>query len=112
MRADVRHYCHSCLTCASRKGPGRKSRPPLQPLLVGGPFSRVGIDVLQLPLRFEGNQYALVMMDYLTKWPEVVALPDQKMDTIARVLVEHLIACHGVPEQLLLSRLSDSKGLN
>ena len=27
MRADVRHFCHSRLTCATRKGPGRKVRP-------------------------------------------------------------------------------------
>ena len=55
-------------------------------------------------LSFEGNQYALVMMDYLTKWPEVVALRDQKAETIAKALVEHLIVRHGVPEQLLSDR--------
>jgi hypothetical protein len=74
MRADVRHFCRSCLTRATRKGPGRKARPPLQPLMVGGPFNRVGIDILQLPLSYEGNQYALVMMDYLIKWPAIKKL--------------------------------------
>ena len=91
-------------THATRKGPGRKVRPPLQPLLAGEPFRRVEIDMLQLPLSYEGNQYTLVMMDYLTKWPEVVALRDQKAE---RVLVEHLIVHHGVPEQLLSDRGSN-----
>jgi hypothetical protein len=47
------------------------------------------------------------MMDYLTKWPEVVALRNQKAETVARTLVEHLITRHGVPEQLLSDRGSN-----
>ena len=43
-------------------------------------------------------------MDYLTKWPEVFAAADQKAETIARLLVEHVVSRHGVPEQLLSDR--------
>ena len=71
MRADVHRHAHGCLVCASRKGTGRASRPPLQPIPVGGPFHRVGVDILKLPTSFEGNQYAVVFLDYLTKWAEV-----------------------------------------
>ena len=44
MRADVRRHCHACLVCASQRGTSRASRPPLQPIPVGGPFHRVGVD--------------------------------------------------------------------
>ena len=104
MRADIRRYCRACLVCASRSGQGRTLKPPLQPIPIGGPFHRVGVDVLQLPLTYEGNQYAIVFMDYLTKWPEVFPSPDQKAGTIAKLLVEHVVARHGVPEQLLSDR--------
>ena len=104
MHADIRQHCRSCLTCTSRKGPGRSARPYLQPIPVGGPFHRVGVDVLQLPLTFSGNQYAVVLMDYFTKWPEVFAVPNQKAETIARLLVECVISRHGVPELLLSDR--------
>ena len=57
MRSDVRKHCRSCLTCATRKGPGRAPRPKLQPIPIGGSFHRVGVDVLELPLSHEGNQY-------------------------------------------------------
>lgn len=67
MRADVRRYCRACLVCASRTGQDRVLRPPLKSIPVGGPFQCVGVDVLQLPLTYEGNQYAIVFMDYLTK---------------------------------------------
>ncbi len=39
MRAEVRRYCRACFTCATRKGTGRRSRPPLQPIPVGSPLS-------------------------------------------------------------------------
>ena len=76
-------------------------RPPLQPIPIGGPFDRVGVDMLKLPLTYDGNTYAVVLMDYFTKWPEVFVVPDQQATTIARLLVEEVIARHGVPEQLL-----------
>ena len=43
-------------------------------------------------------------MDYLTKWPEVFAVPDQTALTIARLMVEQVISQHGVPSQLLSDR--------
>jgi hypothetical protein len=104
MRADVRAHCRSCLTCASRKGPGRGKRAALQPIPVGGPFHTVGVDVLQLPKSFDGNKYAIVFMDYFTKWPEVFAASSQTAETIARLFVEHVVTRHGVPERLLSDR--------
>ena len=106
MRADVRKYCRSCLVCASRKGNGSEIRPALQPIPVGGPFHRMGVDVLQLPwpLTLDGNQYAVVFIDYLTKWVEVFAVSDQKAETIAKLLVEGVICRHGAPQELLSDR--------
>ena len=76
----------------------------LTPIPVGGPFDRVGVDVLQLPKSSNGNRYAIVFMDYLTKWPEVFPSPDQTAPTIAKLLVEEIISCHGVPRELLSDR--------
>ena len=104
MRADVRRYCRSCLVCASRKGTGQALKPTLHPIPVGGPFERVGVDVLQLPLTLDGNQYVVVFIDYLTKWVEVFAVPNQKAETIARLLVEGVICRHGAPLELLSDR--------
>ena len=69
--------------------------------MVGGPFHTIGVDVLQLPLSYDGNKYAVVFMDYLTKWCEVFAVTDQTAQTIAKLLVEGVICRHGVPERLL-----------
>ena len=104
MRADVRHHCRECIVCASRRGTGKATRPPLQPIPVGGPFHRVGVDILQLPTSFEGNKYAVVFLDYLTKWAEVFAVQDQTAKTVAKLFVEEVVCRHGAPQELLSDR--------
>ena len=48
MTVDIRTWCRACLVCASRSM-GWPERPPLTPILVSGPFDRIGADVLKLP---------------------------------------------------------------
>ena len=103
MRSDIASWSKSCLVCATRHV-GRPTKPYLTPISVGGPFDRVGVDVLQLPKSSKGNQYAVVFIDYLTKWPEVYATKDQTSVTIAKLLVEKIVSRHGVPSQLLSDR--------
>lgn len=55
--------------------------------LCWGPFNRIGVDVIQFLRSRLGNQYAVVFVDHLTKWPEVLLVPDQAAITIANLLV-------------------------
>ena len=103
MQKDLDMWCRACVMCATRNL-GRAVKPRLTPVPVGGPFEMVGVDVLQLPKTKHCNCYAMVFMDYLTKWPEVYATPDQTAPTIARLLVEEVLSCHGVPGRLLSDR--------
>ena len=100
MRRDITRWTRTCLVCATYST-GRAPRPPLTPIPVAGPFDRVGVDVIQFPLSRDGNQYAVVFVDYLTKWPEVFAVPDQSAATIAKLLVEEIVSRHGVPAEIL-----------
>ena len=84
--------------------PGRVVHPPLTPIPVEGPFHRVGVDVIQFTTSQDGNCYAVVFTDYLTKWPEVFATKDQTALIIARLFVQEIICRHGVPCQLLSDR--------
>ena len=103
VRSDIIRWCKSCLTCVSHQV-GRAIKPPLTPIPVAGPFDRVGVDVIQFPKSYEGSQYGIVFVDYVTKWPEVFAAPDQTSLTIVQLLVDHVICRHGVPVQLLFDR--------
>ena len=91
MRKDIGNWNRGCLVCASHTT-GRATRPPLTPIPVAGAFDRIGVDVIQFPRSSDGNRYAVVFMDYLTKWPEVFAVPDQTAATIAKLLVEEVIS--------------------
>ena len=53
------------------------------PIPVSGPFDRIGVDVVRFPKSARGNKYAIVFVDYLTKWVEVFPTPDQSTLTIA-----------------------------
>ena len=41
-----------------------------------------------------GNQHLVVFINYLTKWPEVYAIPNAKAVTMAKVFVEQTYSKH------------------
>ena len=104
MYSDVHRHCRACLTCAAYRGSGHRSRPPLNSLTVGDPFDRVGVDILEMPQTSNGNRYLVVFVEYLTKWVEAFPTQDQTSETIAKLLVDHIICRHGVPRELLSDR--------
>ena len=103
MRQGIHSWCRACEVCASRQV-GKPIKPYLTPIPVGGAFDRIGVDIIKFPCSRTGMTYAVVFVDYLTKWPEVFATADQTSPTIARLLVEEVITHHGVPSELLLDR--------
>ena len=103
MHADIAVWCRECEVCASHNV-GHATKPPLTPFPVAGPFDRIGVDFIKFPKSKKGNQYAIVFVDYLTKWPEVFATKDQSSLTIAKLLIEHVVSRHGVPGELLSNR--------
>ena len=103
MRQDIIKWCRACEVCASRQV-GKPIKPYLTPIPVGGAFDRIGVDIIKFLRSRTGMTYAVVFVDYLTKWPEVFATADQTSPTIARLLVEEVIPRHGVPSELLSDR--------
>ena len=47
MYRDAHLHCCGFLPCAAYRGSGPKARPLLKPIPVGGPFQRVGVDILE-----------------------------------------------------------------
>ena len=66
------------------------------------PFAKVPIDlIVELPTSHYGNKNILAMVDHLTSWPMVNAIPDKEATTVADVIYDKLILVHGSPEILL-----------
>ena len=74
------------------------------PIPVGGPFYRVSVDIMELPQTVNGNCYVISFVNYLTKWVESFPSDNQTSETIVRLLIDHVICCHGVPEVLTSDR--------
>ena len=104
MYSDVTKHCASCPQCAIVNGSRRINRPPLFPIPVQRPFQIIGVDVMNLPATESGNRHVVVFQDFLTKWPLVFPVPDQKTVRLVRLLTEEVIPMFGIPEALLSDR--------
>jgi len=62
---------------------------------------------MDLPMTKAGNRHVVIFQDFLTKFPLVFPVPDQKSIRLAKLLVEHVIPLFGVPESLLSDRGSN-----
>ena len=105
MYKDVEHWVRSCQDCSTRKKPRNKYRAPLLPIPVLAAFERLAVDVLgPLPTTWSGNRYIVCFIEYLTKWPEIFAVPNMEAVTIARLITDEIIPRHGAPRTLLSDR--------
>lgn len=104
MYSDVLRFAHSCPECAIVSGGERLKQPPLHPIPVKRPFQIMGVDIMDLPKTADGNRHVIVFQDFLTKWPFVFPMPDQKAIRIVKILVEEIVPIFGVPEALLSDR--------
>ena len=100
MRQAIKSYISNCEVC-QREGRRRRNEP-LRIIKVNQPFGRVGIDIVgPLPKTRAGNQYIVVAMDYLTKWPEAKAIPDATAQSVARFIYEDIICRHSCPVEIV-----------
>lgn len=90
---DVEDFCWWCDGCTAWKGPSGWFLTPLQQFPIGGPMKRVRVrvrvDISNFPCLKRGNRFALMSMDYFTKWPEDSALSDQEAERVIDALVDY-----------------------
>ncbi len=103
MRDDIERYVGSCVQCLARKS---KRRPEgfQQPVRVDNVRETVGMDLVKFPTTKEGYQYALVMVDHLSKFGVAVALKSKKAVSVAKAFVERWCLPLGRPDRILTDR--------
>ena len=79
-------------------GTVRKIIQSLKPIPVSHIVQIVGVDIMEFPKTQSGNRYVVVFQDFLSKWPMVFPVADQK---VIKFIVEKVIPFMGVPEALL-----------
>ncbi|XP_057214591.1 uncharacterized protein LOC130569165 [Triplophysa rosa] len=98
---NVRRWCASCPEC-QLVNPPATPKAPLCPLpLMQVPFERIGMDLIgPLERSARGHRFALVIVDYATRYPEAVALRNISAKSVADALFS-LISRVGIPKEVL-----------
>src|ERR1700720_3861665 len=91
MYKDLKEWIKSCPDCGGRKNPQQNIMPKAK-IVVSKAWDCVGVDVLgPFPKSDRGNVYVIIFIDYLTRWVEAFAIPNQTAITCATKLVEEII---------------------
>lgn len=101
MYKDIATYLNKCDICQRRQN--KRYRAPMQHMPIPNhPFEVIGIDTVgPLPDTHAGNQYIITIVDHMTSWPELYAVPNKTAETVATLLMEKFIPRHGCPKYIL-----------
>ena len=98
MSTDVRLYVATSRQCTVNKRSQRTMRAPLQNYQAGNRGDRVHLDMLgAFRESHQGNKYVLMIIDQFTRWLEIVPLPMQDAESVAKAFFEYYIVPFGVP---------------
>ncbi|MCO5600642.1 hypothetical protein L7F22_054757 [Adiantum nelumboides] len=101
MFKDAQEWVKECDACQQTGRPLAKDMGPLQPIQPLAPFMKRGIDFMG-PFKNMGKyKYIVAAIDYVTKWVEAKALPDNTAKKIANFLFEYIISRFGCPLELV-----------
>ncbi|GJT86520.1 putative reverse transcriptase domain-containing protein [Tanacetum coccineum] len=109
MKKDIALYVSKCLTCSKVKAEHQRLSSLLQqPEILEWKWDRIAMDfVMKLPKTSSGHDLIWVIMDRLTKSTHFLPMhEDFKMDRLARLYLNEIIARHGVR----ISIISDGDG--
>lgn len=101
--SDVKLYCKSCVTCQKTVDRGKVRPVPMVSVpVVGEPFDKVAVDIIGpvKPASDAKNRYVLVMVDFVTRYPEAVPLRDIEASTVAEALI-NMWSRVGFPKEVL-----------
>ena len=105
---DIRQWCASCPQCQKSRRTNVSSRAPLvKTPTIGEPFFRIGMDIVgPLSLSNNRNRFILTMIDHATRYPEAIAIPDMKAETVSKVMCEFFCRV-GIPSEILTDQGSN-----
>ena len=101
MYRDVVQFLQSCVACNMRKL--KRQRPPLQKMQIPKyPFEQIAIDTSgPFPESYEGNRFIINVIDLFSGWPESFATKSKSAETVAKLLIEHVIPDHSCPRVIV-----------
>jgi transposase InsO family protein len=99
MKKTAEEVVRICEVC-QREGRGHRAEP-LKPFLGSTLFSRVGIDLVEMPRAVTGEAYLVVARDDFSGWVEARALPSKEALPVYRFLYEEVVGRFGLPGEIV-----------
>ncbi|RXN06058.1 Transposon Ty3-I Gag-Pol [Labeo rohita] len=94
MAQDIEMMVEKCAPCQQLQ-PWQQKEPLITHDVPELPWMKVGADIFEL----RGQSY-LLLVDYLTKYPEVLNIPDKSAHTVIQKM-KSVFARHGIPKELV-----------
>ena len=102
---DTKKFCKNCHICNQNKIYISHRIPVLEHPKVTRPWSRCHIDLVgPLPQSHKGNKYILTVVDAFSRFSLATPLPDKRMVTVARAMVNDVFSILGCPDVLYSDR--------
>uniref|UniRef100_A0A669CCD9 ribonuclease H n=1 Tax=Oreochromis niloticus TaxID=8128 RepID=A0A669CCD9_ORENI len=93
---SAKEFVRTCMTCQRHNSQGnlrpRRGHFPTPP----HPFHTIHMDFIELN-ECQGSKYALVIIDVLSKWPEIYPVKKADAISVAKCLCNHFIPTYGIP---------------
>ena len=103
IQGDLTRFYKPCDVCQKTVSKGSVPKVPLEKMpLIDNPFKRVAVDLVGpiSPPSEKGHRYILTLVDFSTRYPEVIPLKNIDTETVAEALVD-IFSCLAVPEEIL-----------
>ncbi|GJV67437.1 reverse transcriptase domain-containing protein [Tanacetum coccineum] len=107
MKKDIATYVSKCLTCSKVKAEHQKPSGLLQqPEIPEWKWENITMDFIsKLPRTSSGHDSIWVIIDRLTKSAHFLAIrEDYKIERLARLYINEIVARHGVPVSIISDR--------
>jgi hypothetical protein len=101
MFKDAYSFVKGCDACQKSGNISKRNEMPQNYMLEVELFDVWGIDFMGPFPSSSGNQYILVVVDYVSKWVEVVALPTNDAKVVVKFLKKNIFARFGTPRAII-----------
>lgn len=100
LQKDLEQWCSKCERCIVSKGGQPKLRTFPGHLLASKPLEVIALDFTLLERASDGQENVLVITDVFSKFTQAYPTPNQKANTVARILTEKWFYSYGVPKRI------------
>ena len=100
MFQDVSNYVQTCPWCQTAKGDYTDPKTKPGSIIANNPMDLLCIDFTKVDPSKSGKENILVLTDAFTKFSQAFVTPNQKVLTIAKILVDKWFYVYGIPTQI------------